>query len=60
MKVVKFVASHSPYAPGDVAGLSDKEAEAVIKAKKAVAYTPKKAIDEAPEDKMVKSPGKKK
>lgn len=63
MKVVKFIEPHSPYAPGDIAGLSNKEAEAVIKAGKAVSYKEEetkdqeqedKALDEAPVDKMVK------
>lgn len=69
MKVVKFIEPHSPYAPGDIAGLSNKEAEAVIKAGHAVSYkeekekeveTENKALNEAPVDKMVKKAQEKK
>lgn len=75
MKVVKFVEAYPPYAPGDVAGVSDEVAKAAIEAKAAVAYAAKGAKEELVEevsnvetasvdapvvDKMVKSPNVKK
>lgn len=62
MKVIKFIEPHSPYAPGDIAGLPNKDAEVVIKAGKAVSYKEEKreeeaedkVFEEAPVDKMVK------
>lgn len=58
MKLVKLVEPHAPYAPGDVTGFADKEADRLIEEGKAVAY--KKSVDEAPVDKMVNEAPKKK
>ena len=41
MKLIKFVKPHSPYAIDDVAGIPDKEAEALIEDGVAVEYTKK-------------------
>lgn len=58
MKLVKFIEPHSPYAPGDITGFEDAEADILVKEKKAVFL--KKSVDEAPENKMVDEAPKKK
>ncbi len=58
MKLVKFIEPHSPYAPGDITGFPDDEADHLIKEGKAVPF--KKSVDEAPENKMVNEAPKKK
>lgn len=60
MKTVKFLKPYSPYAEGDVAGLSDEEADKLIEEGIAEKYKAGKSVDEPAEDKMVNSPAEKK
>lgn len=56
MKVVKFLKPSSPYAEGDIAGIDNEEAAALIKAGVAKAYGKNADADEAPNDKNVGEP----
>ena len=69
MKVVKFLKPSSPYAEGDIAGIDNEEAAALIKAGVAKAYgknadtdedSEDKNVGKPPEDKMVGEPAEKK
>jgi hypothetical protein len=59
MKTVKFIKPYSPYAVGDIAGLTDKEARIAIQEEVAEEYKPKnekKTLEDAPVNKMATEP----
>lgn len=60
MKVVKFLQPCSPYAVGDIAGVSDEEAEKFIADGVAEKYKKEKSVDEPEENTAMSSPPVKK
>jgi len=60
MKVLKFIKAKSPYAVGDVAGVDDAQADAMMEEGVAELVSATTAPAKPPKDKAVKSPRKKK